>query len=220
MTRYFISDPHFRHKNITEFERHNFNSVQEHDAFLLKCFEKWARKLKPEDEFWVLGDWGETEFLFVINMFQCKTCFVMGNHDAQADIDKFRLHFDEVYEYPVYLSNKLVVSHLPVAVFEDQINIHGHLHGAVLDSDNYICCSLHVANYTPINDNNINGRFGQIPKYNRRFLWEPFAHLMKFTQEKADVVKDKNGRIDLSASRVLQKLTYGKENYQLQIKNF
>ena len=211
--RYFVSDPHFRHEGITSFERHNFNSFQEHDEFLINKFTEWAKKLKPDDEFWVLGDWGDTEFLFIMDIFPCKTCFVYGNHDAQIDKSKFELHFDEVYEYPVYLSNKLVVSHIPVAVFEDQINIHGHLHGAVLDSDNYICCSLHVVNYTPINDNNINGRFGQIPKYNRRFLWEPFAHMMKFTQEKADVIKDKNGRIDLAASRVLQKLNRGQEQY-------
>ena len=213
MTRYFVSDPHFGHKAIASFERHCFNSTQEHDDFLIEKFAQWATKLKPEDEFWVLGDWGDTEYLLLMDMFECKTYFVYGNHDLQADIKKFKLYFDEVYEYPVYLSNKLVVSHIPVAVFEDQINIHGHLHGAVLDSNNYICCSLHVANYTPINDNNINGRFGQIPKYNRRFLWEPFAHMMKFTQEKADVVKDKNGRIDLAASRVLQKLNHGTEKY-------
>lgn len=210
MTRYFVSDPHFAHGNaergIITFERTQFNTIEEHDKFLIEKFTEWAEKANSLDEFWVLGDWGNTDYLYLMDMFKCKTCFVYGNHDSHSDFEKFQLHFDKVYEYPVYLSNKLVVSHIPVAVYEDQINVHGHLHGAVLDSPNHLCCSLHVHNYLPLTDQHINGQFGKLPKYNRHFLWEPFAHLMKFTQERADVVKDKDGRIDLAASRVMQKL--------------
>jgi hypothetical protein len=68
-----------------------------------------------------------------------------------------------------------------------------------------------VANYKPITDSHINGQFAKLPKYNRHFLWEPFAHLMRFTQEKADVVMNRDGLIDLSASRLLQKLNKEKE---------
>ena len=215
--RYFISDPHFGHysnntnKGIITFERTQFKTIQEHDKYLFDMFIELSKKLKPEDELWVLGDWGDTNCLWVIGAFDCTTHFVCGNHDAAADIEKFKIYFDEVYQYPVYLSNKLVVSHIPVAVFGDQINVHGHLHGAVLDSPNYICCSLHVVNYKPITDTQINGRFGQLPKYNRRFLWEPFAHLMKFLGERTDVVMNRDGLIDLSASRMLQKLNKEKE---------
>lgn len=216
MTRYFISDPHFNHykndRGIITFERLQFETIKDHDKYLMDCFVEWAKKLKPTDEFWVLGDWGDADYLYLLDMFQCKTYFVYGNHDALADKEKFEDYFDVVYEYPVYLSNKLVVSHIPVAVFEDQINVHGHLHGAVLDSPNYICCSMHVANYKLISDQHINGQFGKLPKYNRRFLWEPFAHMMKFLQKRSEVVMDKNGRIDLAASRVLQKLGKDKEN--------
>lgn len=217
--RYFISDPHFGHysestnRGIITFERTQFDTIQEHDSWVREMFIQLAGKAKPRDEVWVLGDWGDTNALWVMDLFNCKTFFVYGNHDAAADLEKFKIHFDEVYQYPVYLSNKLVVSHIPVAVFEDQINVHGHLHGVVLDSPNYICCSVHVADYRPITDQHINGQFAKLPKYNRRFLWEPFAHMMKFTQERADVIKDKNGRIDLAASRVLQKLNYGAEKY-------
>lgn len=215
--RYFISDPHFGHysestnRGIITFERTQFNTIQEHDSWVREMFIQLAEKVKPRDEVWVLGDWGDTNALWVMGLFNCKTFFVYGNHDAAADIEKFKIYFDEVYKYPVYLSNKLVVSHIPVAVFDDQINVHGHLHGAVLDSPNYICCSLHVANYKPITDQHINGQFAKLPKYNRHFLWEPFAHLMKFFQEREDVVMNRDGLIDLSASRLLQKLNKEKE---------
>lgn len=215
--RYFVSDPHFGHysestnRGIITFERTQFNTIQEHDSWVREMFIQLAEKAKPRDEVWVLGDWGDTNALWVMDLFNCKTFFVYGNHDAAADIEKFKIYFDEVYQYPVYLSNKLVVSHIPVAVFDDQINVHGHLHGAVLDSPNYICCSVHVANYKPITDQHINGQFAKLPKYDRRFLWEPFAHMMKFFQEREDVVMNRDGLIDLSASRLLQKLNKEKE---------
>lgn len=217
MTRYFLSDPHFGHysaetgRGIIVFERTQFETIQEHDNYIYNIFVNLAAKTNPNDEVWVLGDWGSTDYLWIMDLFPCKTCFVYGNHDSAANKPKFEEHFDEVYEYPVYLSNKLVVSHIPVAVWDSQINIHGHLHNAVLNSPNHICCSLHVANYKPITDQLINGQFGKLPKYNMRFLWEPFAHMMKFICPREDVVMDKNGLIDLAASRVLQKLNKDKE---------
>lgn len=204
--RYFTSDPHFGHKNIVNFERTRFNTIEEHDTFLLKQYLSWAKKLKQNDELYILGDWGDTSYLWIITQFQCKTIFVYGNHDKQIDKSLFEEVFDEVYEYPIWLSNKLVVSHIPVAVWEDTINVHGHLHSSVLDSDNYICCSVHVADYNLISEKKISNSFGKIPAYNRRFLWEPFAKMYKFTQPKEDIVYDKNRRIDLAASRVLQKM--------------
>lgn len=57
-----------------------------------------------------------------------------------------------------------------------------------------------------INEKNIATVFSQLPKYNRRFLFEPWAEDYMFTQEKEDVVMNKDGCIDLSASRLLMKL--------------
>lgn len=204
--RYFTSDPHFGHKNVIVFERTRFKTPEEHDVYLLQQYMSWAKKLKKDDELYVLGDWGDTFYLWIMTQFKCKTIFVYGNHDKQADKPLFAKAFDEVHEYPIWLSNKLVVSHIPVAVWEDTVNIHGHLHGSVLDSNNYINCSIHVADYGLISEKKISSNFSKIPTYDRRFLWEPFADLYKFTQPKEDAVYNKDCRIDLSASRVIQKM--------------
>ena len=215
MARYFTSDAHFGHFNpetglgIISFERHQFLNIQEHDRFLANLWQSWAKKLGPNDEFWFLGDFGNLSFLKLFDYFlanDTKTYFVLGNHDAAADIPEIRCFVSKVYQYPVYLSNKLVVSHEPVNVWENCINVHGHLHSSVLDSPNYINASVHVANYKMITEQNIAGRFSQLPKWNMRFLYEPYAEMYKFTQPKEDVVMDKNGRIDLSASRLLMKM--------------
>lgn len=213
--RYFISDLHFGHysfytdKGITTFERKQFKSIAEHDDYLGKVLMNLSRKLTAFDEVWNLGDFGCIDRLGTMDWLRqtgAKVYFVYGNHDKQSDRWHFERHFDQVFLYPVYLSQKLVVSHYPVAVWGDTINVHGHLHGAKLCLPQYINASIHVANYQPISEKYVNSRYAQLPKFTRRFMYEPFAQWYQFTQPKEDVIMDPDGIIDLSASRTLQRI--------------
>ena len=213
--RYFISDLHFGHywngRGIINFERTQFKTIEEHDGYIEAVISKLCRKLKPGDEVWNLGDFGnlESEYLETVNWIKdtgAKAYFVYGNHDAQVDLPYFEKYFDQVFLYPVYLSQKLVVSHFPVAVWYDSINVHGHLHSAKLQDLNHVCASIHVTKYQPITDKNLDTAFSRLPVFTRRFLYEPWAKDHQFIQPKEDVVMDPNGVIDLSASRLLQKL--------------
>lgn len=219
---YFSSDWHMNHysewidnngekcsRGIITFERWNFETIQEHDNFIADMVREWSEKWTPGSTLYYLGDFGDIAYLWLFDILRDaghKVIFLYGNHDKDDDYDAIAAHVDEVYKYPVYLSNKLVVSHEPVGVWKDTVNVSGHLHGAILDSPNYINASLHVANYKPVSMKEVNSHFSKLPKYNRRFLYEPFANMLKFTQAKEDVIMDKDGRVDLSASRLLQKL--------------
>lgn len=211
--RYFISDLHFGHyyngRGIITFERTQFNTIEEHDRHVEGMIRTLCYKLKPGDEVWNLGDFGCLNNLYTVDWIKktgAKAYFLYGNHDRQSDLSQFEHYFDQVFLYPIYLSQKLVVSHYPVAVWPDTVNVCGHLHGAKLQTSNYICASIHVANYQPISDNHINTVFSKLPKFTRRFLYEPWANDYKFIQPKEDVIMDPNGIIDLSASRLLQKI--------------
>ena len=215
MARFFTSDAHFGHwdpiqnRGIITFERWQFRTIQEHDDYLVRLWIDWSKKLQADDEFWFLGDFGDLQYLYLFDLFTKKgvsTHFLLGNHDAAADIPYIQMYVEHVHQYPVYLSNKLVVSHEPVATWESVLNVHGHLHGSVLDSPNYINASVHVANYKMITEKNLSTAYSKIPKWTMRFLYEPYVDMYKFTQEKEDVVMDRNGRIDVSASRLLQKI--------------
>ena len=215
--RYFISDLHFGHYHngcgIITFERTQFNTIEEHDLHVEAMIRTLCRKLKPGDEVWNLGDFGSLTKLYTTDWIKAtgaKAYFLYGNHDRQSDIAQFEHYFDQVFFYPVYLSQKLVVSHCPVAVFPDTINIHGHLHGAKLFPINYVNASIHVINYSPFSEKNLDSKFAQLPKFTRRFMYEPFASWYQFTQPKEDVIMDPNGIIDLSASRLLQKINTDK----------
>lgn len=211
--RYFISDLHFGHywngRGIINFERTQFNSIEEHDDYIEAVISKLCRKLKPGDEVWNLGDFGSLGHLNIANWIirtGAKAYFIYGNHDKQSDLSYFEKYFSQVFLYPVYLSQKLVVSHYPVAVYPDSVNVCGHLHGAKLQDVNHVCASIHVANYQPITDKSLETVFSKLPKFTRRFLYEPWANDYQFIQAKEDVIMDLNGNIDLSASRLLQKL--------------
>lgn len=211
--KYFISDLHFGHyyngRGIITFERTQFNTIKEHDCFVCDMLRALCQKLKPGDEVWNLGDFGNPEYLYTtdwISATGAKAYFVYGNHDLQCNLKDFEFWFDQVFLYPTFISQKLVVSHYPVAVFPDTINVHGHLHGAKLYPINYVNASIHVANYHPISDKSLSSIYNKLPKFTRRFMYEPFASWYQFTQSKEDVIMDPNGVIDLSASRLLQKI--------------
>lgn len=210
--RYFISDLHFGHyyngRGIITFERTQFKTIEEHDGYIEAVISKLCRKLQPGDEVWNLGDFGSLTKLYTVDWIKAtgaKAYFLYGNHDRQSDLSQFEHYFDQVFLYPVYLSQKLVISHYPVAVYPDSVNICGHLHGAKLQDINHVCASIHVANYQPITDKSLNTIFSKLPKFTRRFLYEPWANDYQFIQPKEDVIMDPNGNIDLSASRLLQK---------------
>ena len=221
--RYIISDTHYGHydktqnRGIITFERTQFKTIEEHDAAIDQMIIDISKKIKPGDEFWHLGDFGDLSHIYIFKLLvdagaECH--YILGNHDHQEDIPTFEISFHYVHKYPVYVSQKLLFSHEPQAVWESQVNVHGHLHGSILNDLRYINASIHVAGYKPVTDKYINTRYAKLPKYTMRFLYEPYAEMYKFTQPKEDVIMDKNGRIDLSASRLLQRINTEKRKQE------
>ena len=215
---YFTSDFHFSHSNILNFERGQFNTISEHDQYIVRLIQNWSQKWVEGSTLWFLGDFGNPDYLWVFNILRNKGCtvnFLFGNHDRWEDLkDIIDQYVDNVYRYPVYLSKKFVVSHEPVAVYEDTVNVHGHLHASKLRDINHINANIHVANYQPISEKYLGNVFSQLPKYTRRFLYEPYAADYVFTQKKDDAIYDRNGRIDLSASRVQLKMSQNIHEYK------
>lgn len=220
--KYFTSDFHFNHysewtgkhgetlhRGIIDFERTNFQTIQEHDEYIKSLVREWAENWAPGSTLYYLGDFGDIDYLYVFDWLRekdIKVVFVAGNHDHKDDYDLIAEHVDEFSPYPLFLSNKLIVSHEPVAVWPAVVNVHGHLHGSKLASPNYLNASIHVADYKPISMAQVHSAYSKLPKYTMRFLYEPFAEDMIFTQSKDDVIMDLDGKIDLSASRLLMKL--------------
>lgn len=169
---YFISDFHFCHKNILNFERTQFKDIKEHDKFII---ENYNSVVKENDKCWILGDFGGRdlgqgewtnrlpEYFEQLNGTKY---LLLGNHDSTKLVDFYASlkGVEEVYKFPVYIHNRIVLSHEPIKCNEDVINVHGHLHGSVLNLPNYICVSAHVINYKPIPITTIEKKWKKIPR--------------------------------------------------------
>ena len=220
------SDWHLNHCNdantdgILKFERGDkFATIQEHDKYVVDLVRQWLKKLHKDDTFYFLGDFGRPtsdtfyELLYLFKTARCHKVAIRGNHDHETETAQLKQLFDEVYDYPIYISNRLILSHRPhVEMDTSVLNISGHLHGSTLNLPNYMCASLHVNGYKPITSQQVQGKLGSLPKRDIRFLWEWFAPYYKFTQKKEDCIYNKDGNIDLAASRVIQRLNQGAHN--------
>ena len=218
---YAISDLHFTDSYIATasgFERTQFETIEEHDAYIIQALREWSGKAIAGSTLYVLGDFGNVDKLYdFFNAVHDKgkaihTVFVYGNHDKLADYDKFAAYFDEVYRHPIFLTNRLVLSHEPIwPVPGYMINVHGHLHNAHLDSPNHLTVSCNDIKYKPVDLNKLQSTYAKIDDWNMNFLWEPYAEAYIFHENnrRDTVCNPKTGKIDLSASRALQKYYKG-----------
>lgn len=210
---YFCSDLHINDMHVNQageprgvilFERTQFKTIQEHDAYIHNMLISWAQK-HPDCGLWILGDFGDTTYLYWIDemrAYGCEVYFLYGNHDSTSDFDKFKEHFNEVYRYPTYITKRVLLSHEPqYPMVAGGLNVHGHLHGSKLDSIQHLTVSCNDIQYNPISVNPIVKRLVQIPKASYKFLEEPFADKYIFFKSRPDIVIDKKGKIDLKASR-------------------
>ena len=90
-------------------------------------------KLKENDLLIFLGDLVDDEFpdkkavKKVLKQIKCRKIITMGNNDVYKE-KFYRKHFDIVVD--AFRYQDLVFSHYPLANFEKEFNIHGHIHGS------------------------------------------------------------------------------------------
>ena len=176
---------------------------------LYPCFQHWSEKggvylvsdthfkdldrkfmgyyVSEEDQFYLLKDTchkfdtlihlGDVGDLSYIERLKCHKVLIMGNHDQS--IEKMQEVFDEVYSGPLWISQKLVLSHEPICVTdwnwlneEDEsiaFNIHGHDHGGNTKDYYHLNICQYVYGYVSLNVNQVvkSGRFKNINDIHR-----------------------------------------------------
>ena len=199
---YFISDTHFGHAHILDFERHQFKSIEEHDNYLMTLIEQ---KVKAEDVLYHLGDFAFSLSENIAERWQklpCTKYLILGNHDKY---EFCRHYFNEVYRYPLFISRRILLSHEPEQVSPYVLNVHGHLHTSYLDSPNHLNANIHLLKYNLLSQKAIDKKLGTLPEMNNNFLAEWYAPLYIFLEPAEDRVLDENGKIDIEATKALQK---------------
>lgn len=126
--------------------------------------------IRKNDTFVCLGDVGRAEYMKEIKA--GKKVLLMGNHDKRSMCEAF---FDEIYAGPLFISEKILLSHEPVHGLKWCLNIHGHDHA---NAESYIegCKHLNLASnicgYTPVNLGQLikNGILSNIPTIHRTVI--------------------------------------------------
>lgn len=169
---YFVGDPHLGHRNITKF-RKQFNSVQEHDGFILDRILSTAGK---KNTLFLMGDCFFTEEHIKsareIRKGYRKINFILGNHDTDNPERRRVLKtliteglVDEVHSMLKY--KEFWVTHCPMHPEElrGKKNIYAHTHSYTIQDDSlYQCVSLEQTDYRPIELSEIRERFNAAKK--------------------------------------------------------
>jgi calcineurin-like phosphoesterase family protein len=151
MNRVFvISDTHFGHKRIIEFEAafRPFASIEEHDRELVA---RWNAAVKPKDTVWHLGDvfFGKDGHL-ILEALHGRKKLVLGNHDHYP-LELYQRYFSKIFGAAEHGGN--ILTHVPVhpgQLRRYARNIHGHMHHNRLDDPRYVCVSVEQTGLAPI----------------------------------------------------------------------
>lgn len=139
---YLYSDPHFNDPD-SAFFRKNYPG----DDAQVKSINS---RLGKNDTIVFLGDIGDVEFIKKIRGYKV---LIMGNHDSGASNykkDGTNQLFDEVFEGPLMVSERIILSHEPICVPEFLFNVHGHDHNWSFISNNHLnVCAEHI-DYRPV----------------------------------------------------------------------
>lgn len=171
----FYADEDFKNdvRKLDEMQIKNINSVAGKTSCLIILGDvgdiECVKKLKAEYKVLIMGnhDKGASNYKRVIKSFanssenkgESFTVVFMGQrvfekvHPADIDITIEDNHlFDEVYEGPLMINDRVILSHEPIDVPEYMFNIHGHVHNInAKDDSHHLNCCAEVINYKPIN---------------------------------------------------------------------
>lgn len=154
-----------------------------------------------------LGDLGQGEELrkYIPQMNGYKI-LILGNHDNYAK--KFYNDlFDEVYDYPLFLMNRVVASHEPIPTEPGVLNIHGHTHAVKLKSDRHVNLCVEHTDYKPVRLKYVQGWLSQIDKPKRKFLEEWYKDIQIWTGDDRDeLVLREDKTIDVETTIKLGKV--------------
>ena len=136
-TVWLYSDPHFSDKDLPDWPS---------DEEQIKMINS---KVGRKDTLIILGDIGNSEYASKLRGYKV---LITGNHDKGSS--NYKDVFNEIYDGPLMISKKILLSHEPVDV-EWAFNIHGHNHNKKYNDSHHLNCCSNIINFTPISLNKV-----------------------------------------------------------------
>lgn len=152
--RYILPDAHYGHNRVCEF-------CDRPISFENKINNNIKTIVRPQDEIIFLGDvcFGNLDFLqHMISDLPGRKILTKGNHDKRSNTWYYKAGFDFVCDSVTI--GQYVLSHMPIPINKNQINIHGHFHNCspvkweqyLIDqlTENHYLSALEFIDYRPI----------------------------------------------------------------------
>ncbi len=139
------------------------------------------QKVQPCDTLIHLGDVGNTAWFDFVRA--KRKILITGNHDKVSEMYG---HFTEVFNGPVFIADRILLSHEPIFGLEDFcFNFHGHDHAGT-QHRNHMNLAANVCGYTPVNLGKLikKGVLANIPNYHRLTIDEATKNGIKAEKEK------------------------------------
>lgn len=159
---YIISDSHFDDKDMERICKEGHYNWMSAEDYLTKIKKRVFRN----DTLIHLGDVGNPKWLKEL---KCHKVLITGNHDTA----KQEAYFDEVYRGPLFIGEKILLSHEPVFVENaGWVNIHGHVHDGKFNTLNHINLCANIYNWEIFNlgEEIKKGLFSNIKTFHRNAI--------------------------------------------------
>lgn len=129
---------------------------------------------------------------------------ILGNHDKYSK-EYYLKYFDEVYNYPLFINKRTVLSHEPIPVEPGMLNVHGHTHRIDLDSENHLNICVERTKFAPVNIRTISEKLFSIEKPNKKFLNEWYKDIMYLSEgtEREDFVLYEDRKLNIEETKKL-----------------
>lgn len=150
---YVISDHHFGHQKIIDFESRPFTTAEEMDEYMIN---QWNAIVSKEDKVFHLGDfsfYNKEKTKAIADRLNGKKFLILGNHDrGRSKSWWLDAGFDEVSEYPIIYESFYILSHEPIYMNKHMpyVNIHGHIHSQKYEGKHYFNACVEHYDYKPV----------------------------------------------------------------------
>ena len=150
---FIISDTHFWHQNIIDYEDRPFDTVEEMNKYMVK---QWNSVVGKDDLIYHLGDVSlgkKEETRHILSQLNGIKILILGNHDHFSITAYREMGFWKVYDQTIIIDDFVILSHKPLYLRKigPFVNICGHTHGKSLDHKDYFNVSVETNDYKPYN---------------------------------------------------------------------
>jgi len=151
---FLISDTHFGHKNIIEYENRPFESVEEMDETMIR---NWNSVVGMNDTVWHLGDFalcGAERTREIIHSLNGRIKLLKGNHDRHSVGWWEREGVELIKGRGIWIGDYILLTHSPVTgtLNPRLVNFHGHIHNKKADMryNINVCVERNMMHYVPL----------------------------------------------------------------------